>query len=68
MAGSFLELCFHTTPPPAWRRSVAETPEYIRCVEKLLPAADRMEVVEYLAANPKAGDLMQGTGGVRKLR
>lgn len=48
--------------------TVAETPEYVRSVEKLLPAADRMEVVEYLAANPKAGDLMQGTGGIRKLR
>ena len=48
--------------------TVAETPEYLRCAEKLLPAADRMEVVEYLAANPKGGDLMQGTGGVRKLR
>ena len=48
--------------------TVAETPEYIRCAERLLSAADRMEVVEYLAANPKAGDLMQGTGGVRKLR
>ena len=48
--------------------TVAETPEYIRCAERLLPAADRMEVVEYLAENPKAGDLMQGTGGVRKLR
>lgn len=48
--------------------TVAETPEYLRSAEKLLPAADRMDVVEYLAANPKAGDLMQGTGGVRKLR
>jgi len=48
--------------------TVAETPQYVRCAERLLPAADRMEVVEYLAANPKAGDLMQGTGGVRKLR
>lgn len=48
--------------------TVAETLEYIRCAEKLLSPADRMEVVEYLAANPKAGDLMQGTGGVRKLR
>ena len=48
--------------------TVAETPEYIRSAERLLPPADRMEVVEYLAANPKAGDLMQGTGGVRKLR
>jgi hypothetical protein len=48
--------------------TVAETPEYIRCADRLLSAADRMEVVEYLSANPKAGDLMQGTGGVRKLR
>ena len=48
--------------------TVAETPEYIRCATRLFSAADRMEVVEYLAANPKAGDLMQGTGGVRKLR
>ncbi|OFZ85148.1 MAG: addiction module toxin RelE [Betaproteobacteria bacterium RBG_16_66_20] len=48
--------------------TVAETPEYLGSAEKLLPAADRMDVVEYLAANPKAGDLMQGAGGVRKLR
>lgn len=48
--------------------TVAETPEYLRSAEKLLPPADRMEVAVYLAANPKAGDLMQGTGGVRKLR
>jgi len=47
--------------------TVAETPEYIRCAERLLSAAERMEVVEHLAAIPKAGDLMQGTGGVRKL-
>lgn len=48
--------------------TVAETPEYIRRAEKLLSAVDRMELVEYLAANPKTGDLVQGTGGVRKLR
>jgi len=48
--------------------TVAETLEYMRCADRLLSAADRMDVVAYLAANPKAGDLMQGTGGVRKLR
>lgn len=48
--------------------TVAETLEYIRCADRLLSAADRMDVVAYLAANPRAGDLMQGTGGVRKLR
>jgi hypothetical protein len=25
-------------------------------------------VIDYVAANPKAGDLIQGAGGVRKLR
>jgi len=48
--------------------TVAETPEYIRCSAKLLSAEERSAVVVYLAAIPKAGDLMQGTGGVRKLR
>ena len=29
---------------------------------------ERSDVVDYLAAYPKAGDLIQGTGGIRKLR
>lgn len=48
--------------------TVAETPEYLRRAERLLPAAERHDVVAHLAANPKAGVLIQGTGGVRKLR
>lgn len=48
--------------------TVAETPEYVRCAAKLLSAEERSEIVTYLAEHPKAGDLMQGTGGVRKLR
>jgi hypothetical protein len=48
--------------------TVAEMPEYIRRVEKLLSAEERRNVVDYLAAHPKTGDLMEGTGGVRKLR
>ncbi|MCP5276929.1 MAG: type II toxin-antitoxin system RelE/ParE family toxin [Thiobacillus sp.] len=48
--------------------TVAEVPEYIRGAEKLLSDAERRDVIEYLAAHPKAGDLMEGTGGVRKLR
>lgn len=27
-----------------------------------------MAIVQFLAARPKAGDLMEGTGGIRKLR
>lgn len=48
--------------------TVAETPEYLRRAERLLSAAERADLVAYLAANPRAGDLMQGTGGIRKLR
>ena len=48
--------------------TVAELPEYLRQASKLLGNEDRRAVVEYLAAHPKAGDLIEGTGGVRKLR
>lgn len=48
--------------------TVAETPEYIRRAARLLSQSERSEVIDYVAATPKAGDLIQGTGGVRKLR
>ncbi len=48
--------------------TVAELPEYIRRSEKLLSDAERRDVVDYLAIHPKAGDVMEGTGGIRKLR
>lgn len=49
-------------------QTVAEVPEYIRRAEKLLSEDERRDVLNYLAAHPKAGELMEGTGGVRKLR
>ena len=48
--------------------TVAETPEYVRCAHGLLSPEERVDVVVFLAENPRAGDLIQGTGGVRKLR
>jgi len=48
--------------------TIAEVPEYIRQVEKLLTEAERQDVLSYLAAHPKSGDLIEGTGGIRKLR
>jgi len=48
--------------------TVAELLEYQRHAEKLLSVAERQDIVNYLAAFPKSGDLIQGTGGVRKLR
>lgn len=49
-------------------QTVAESPEYIKRAEKLLSDDERRDVLSYLADHPKAGDLMEGTGGVRKLR
>ena len=48
--------------------TVAELAEYQRRAEKLLAESERQDVVNYVAAFPKAGDLITGTGGVRKLR
>lgn len=48
--------------------TVVETPEFIRRIDKLMDAEERAAVILYLAENPTAGDLIPGTGGVRKLR
>ena len=48
--------------------TVAELPEYIRRASKLLGDDERTAIVECLAARPKAGVLIEGTGGIRKLR
>jgi hypothetical protein len=48
--------------------TVAELPSYLRVADKLLGEDERKEIVQYLAAHPSAGALIQGTGGVRKLR
>ena len=48
--------------------TVAELPEYLRAATRLLADADRRGIVDQLAAHPAAGDLIEGTGGVRKLR
>jgi hypothetical protein len=48
--------------------TVVELPEYLRRAERLLSEHARTAIVEYLAAHPKAGVIMQGTGGIRKFR
>jgi hypothetical protein len=48
--------------------SVVETPEFLSATRKLMSDEERMLLVDYLAYNPTTGDLIPGTGGVRKLR
>jgi hypothetical protein len=48
--------------------AVVETPEFLAVTRKLVDDEDRAALVDYLARNPEAGDIIAGTGGVRKLR
>ena len=47
---------------------IAELPSYMRLAAKLLSQEERQGVIDYLADCPTAGAIMEGTGGVRKLR
>jgi hypothetical protein len=48
--------------------SVVETPEFLTATRRIMDEEERGLLVDYLARNPLAGDIIQGTGGVRKLR
>lgn len=42
--------------------TIAEVPEYIREVKKLMTEEERQDIINYLAAHPKSVDLIEGTG------
>ncbi len=48
--------------------SVAETSIFSRRADALLKAEDRAVLINVLATDPMAGDLVPGLGGIRKLR
>ena len=48
--------------------AIAETPRYRADAAKLLSEAEQEAVVEMIARDPTCGDVMEGTGGVRKVR
>jgi hypothetical protein len=49
-------------------QTVAETPNFIRREQALLNEDEHAALITFLAAHPLAGDLIVGTGGVRKVR
>ena len=50
------------------RTTIAELPEFIKRADALLSESERKGVIDHLSEHPKAGDVMEGTGGIRKLR
>ena len=48
--------------------TVAETNAYQRKVARLLSERERDDLIAYLSEHPNAGVIIEGTGGIRKLR
>jgi hypothetical protein len=51
-----------------YRKTVAETPLFIKQAAELFTEDERKELIDFLAANPLVRDAIPGTGGVRKVR
>lgn len=49
-------------------QTVVEMPEFIKNAERLLGGGERTELINYLAQFPEIGDVIKGSGGVRKVR
>ena len=49
-------------------QTIVELPEFQRCVKSLLSDSEKQSLINYLAKYPQTGVIMQGTGGIRKLR
>lgn len=49
-------------------QTVVETPSYLKSAEKLFSEAERDEIVTAVSSDAESGDLIQGTGGFRKMR
>ncbi len=49
-------------------QTIVEMPEFQKRSERLLSNSERISIINYLAKHPASGDIMQGTGGIRKLR
>ena len=48
--------------------TVVETGEFLKCAASFMKDSERAELVAFVAANPEAGEIIPGSGGVRKIR
>lgn len=49
-------------------RTVVETPVFVRYAAEVWSEAERHEFINFIAANPEAGNIIRGSGGCRKVR
>lgn len=48
--------------------TVCETIQFFRKAKKLLAEHEKEDLIDFLSVNPTTGTIIEGTGGVRKLR
>lgn len=48
--------------------TVFETKHFLKLTKKLISDKERSELLAHLKNNPKDGDVIRGTGGIRKIR
>lgn len=48
--------------------TVAETGEFVKRAKKYLTEDERQTLLSHLSSHPIAGNVIEGTGGIRKLR
>ncbi len=53
---------------PVAPMTIVETEEFLRKSRPLISDSDRAALVAFVGANPEAGEIIRGTGGVRKIR
>lgn len=66
----YSSVAYHTAMPySSAMQAVIETEAYLRAAKDAGMSVEEMAAaVDLVAGNPEAGDVMQGTGGVRKAR
>lgn len=50
------------------RHTIVETPEFLTSAKRIFTDAERTALIDDLSSDPSRGDVMEGTGGARKLR
>jgi len=48
--------------------TVVETPTFVRLAQDWWSEEERMGFIDFIAANPEAGDVVPESGGLRKIR